>query len=184
MKKLPLICLVFLTAWNASRAQDAIIVKRDGSNLTVHIGARSATHVFIPNGSIKLSEISSITLQERVPADDRWYKTLESAGIELHFDRFDMPASQPITQEQLKQKILQQQPDEDLDARIQKFQVQSTTGKALQLVGIVAVGISGAMLAQSKPDLGAIQGLAIGGSALSAIGFIVDMNALQHLRKR
>ena len=65
---------------------------------------------------------------------------------------------------------------------LDKFRVQRTVGKAFQLVGVLAIGANLLLSQQQKLKPDEIKAIAIGGSAMSAIGFVIDFDAARHLR--
>lgn len=169
-----LIILVLTIICTATYAQNAEITKKDGQKTEVSIIATSSVAVSIPNGTIPLSDISSVNILEAGQMADR---------LALYFSKAGIPATiKGQSNEAIKLAILATQPEEatikELSSSIEKFRVQRQTGKAMQMLGVIAVGAS--ILIKDNVDLQ--KGLAIGGCALSTIGFVIDLDAGKHLK--
>jgi len=177
--KMGLVMATFIIAFMAvsqCHAQQVTITKKDGSVIDSRIIATSTTSLFYPNGNVLISELQSVDIKETGSSADVLSALLIKNKVPVTI--------QGTTNQTIEQQILKATPKQaDLTMvvnSIEKFRTQRQTGKALEMLGMIAVGAS--ILITDDADLQ--KGLVIGGAALSTVGFIIDLDAGKHLRLR
>jgi len=175
MKRLILIVLFFAAL--GVRAQEVIIVKKDGSKVAGRVSATSATTIFLPGQNIKLTDIASVDLQESGTLADDLTTYLTKAAI-------------PVTVlSQSKEGIVRQEIKpaapptdiESIDLRLEKFAVQRKTGKLMQIVGALALGVAASQVID-EPQTNKILSFVSSGAVVA--GIAIDIDASRHLRKK
>lgn len=161
-----------LTATITVKSQNVTLVLKDKNRLSTRITATSNGSVFTPNKTFNYSEIDSALFELK---DQKWqgtYDRFESNGIKISFSGYE--SIQTITKKELDLKSVS-----DAYIMMDKFEHQRTTGKAFQLLGMVAIGLSSLI---KNPDVA--KTTFIGGAAISSVGLIIDIDASRHLRMR
>lgn len=176
---------VLLFSLNLCLAQDVLIEKKDGTRIYSHISATSKTDIYTrDDGTISFKQMSSITFPEKTEQGAKLYNNLEAAGVIVSFG--SVSGGEVIQESKLKAEILAVNQttttNSDIDARIEKFRVQSLTGKSMQLIGM-GLSIASIFVSQNG-DVDLASGMAIGGAVVYTSGFFIDLDALRHLRKK
>ena len=165
-----LLLALTLTAWITVKSQNVTLVLKDKNRLSVKVTATSNGTVFTSNGSFNYSQIDSALFELK---DQKWqgtYDRFEANKIKVSFSGYE-------SIEKIAKKELELKPVSDVYIMMDKFARQRNTGKALELLGVLAIGLS---TLTKDPDV--VKAAFIGGASISSIGFIIDMDASRHLR--
>lgn len=169
-----LIFIHLMTFSLLSFSQNVNLVLKSKSVISTKITATSSGSVFTPNGTFNYSEIDSAKFELK---DQKWqdiYDRLESNSVKVSFTGYQSLSEMSRTA--LANKI-EQKPISDVYIMLDKFASQRNTGKALQLLGIAAIGLS--ILSKDEKTIKAVS---IGGAVVSTVGFVIDFDASRHLR--
>jgi hypothetical protein len=168
--------LLFVVAFVAT-GQRATIVYKTGEEKAVQIKSSTTTELNTDVGVIKFDELTSIS----IPYEDAGMAAkLQPFGVLLLVNGKEVKAKSPV--------FVSNEPPPamgSLEDSIEKFRIQRTQGKALQLAGVLAIGASLIVATTAdEPQLDLVTGLAIGGTVLSTAGFIIDLDAGNRLKRR
>lgn len=150
----------------------AIFHLKDSTKQQVEIVANSKDEVFIAGGSIKLKSINRVEL-----SNDTYKEYFTRNNIPVSINMSIVPLSPVVVPKTAAEKDLDQ-----LYEALERFRFQRTSGKALQLAGVLLVGASAVMASREDPNAELVGGLALGGAIVSTTGFIIDLNASKHLK--
>jgi hypothetical protein len=147
-------------------AQEIKITKKDGSIISDKVVATSSTSIFVSNQTISVKEISKVDVLSSGPDADSFLVYLSKVGL---------------ANENMSPIILN--PDsgftlKELNIAIEDFRAERQLGKGMQMLGILAT--AGSVILGGKKG----QSLAIGGGLVSTIGFVIDLGAGRHLKRK
>lgn len=167
MKTIMLILVACITA----TAQEVIVIKKDGSKLAGKVTATSASTIFLPGQSIKLSDIASVDLQEQGSLANDLTELLTKAGIPV---TVLSQTTEGIVRQEIKPAVITE--TDAIEVKLDKFAVQRKTGKLLQVGGAILASIGALVSEDAAPVVVAV------GGATAVIGLAVDIDAGRHLR--
>ena len=176
MKNL-LIAVLLLMGYAAS-GQVATVVYKDGSHKTVKIISSANTELNTDAGTIKFDELTSVA----IPYEDKnLAEKLHQFGVMMLVDGNEVKVTTPLY---LKPNVTEDVSMRELSESIERFRVQRTNGKVLQLLGVVAVGAGLIIATGDSPKINTIKPIYIGGTILSTVGFIIDLDAGNRLKRK
>ena len=158
---------IFLFCSQLSLAQNVLLVLKSGQRFSTKITATSNSALFTLQGSHFYASVDSAIFELKDQKNQEIYDRLQYNLIKISFTGYKTDY----------QIVKANTPPPDVYLMLDKFAKQRTAGKALQLLGVAAVG-----LAFLSKDADTFKAISIGGVAVSSIGFIVDMDASKHLR--
>lgn len=186
-----LLTIIALTIFFRLDAQQTWIELRNGNSVKTTITGKSPEHIVTNDGAFQLKDISKIHLKEQgfSDIDKQFYESLRNSGVAIYFDFIE--DSSPLLKA-----------NEVTVLSMEKFRQQTTTAKALQLVGALALGVAITMNAladdQYQEDIKSGAAFRAGYDSplwaptwlppaafgIMGAGFAIDLGARKHLRSK
>lgn len=200
--KMGLILAVVILSFMAvsqCQAQEVLITKKNGDRIEQRVQGTSPTQIYFAGGSVSLADIDNVYIKTEGKVADNFASYLTKNNITItRVEPKKVEIKKPIvTADVVEEKVL------DLDQSIEKFRVQRQTGKAMQLIGVLVIGgasalqasfnkqyqddykayLNGKIKKEPQPELVSPY-ISMGGVAISAVGFIIDIDAGRHLKRK
>jgi|GEM_PF-3520097 len=125
-----------------SYSQSSKLELKNGDVKEVQIVAHSSTDLFVEDGQIEYSEISKAYFMDSLANSERLYKALRKSGVIVVFgegvsvdEKLEAELPMMLINPVSNEKNLM-----SLDLRLESFRKDRTTAKAVQLIGILAIG--------------------------------------------
>lgn len=184
-------------------AQSGILKMKDGTERPVKITATSSSSVFTSNGTFSYSSIAEAIFDTKEQRYQTVYDRLAANGISVSFPDpaesiapevvEEKPAPVPVpTQPQSTVVYTQTITMEDLVKGINEYQVQSSGGKGVMMLGAAILStyfVLNAVTYEQNKNLKPGDtvktvplALPIAGAVVLTIGISIDMSALKHLK--
>lgn len=172
-------------------SQNVLLKFKDGTLKKTQILATSSSALITKEGNVSFITIDSASFETRKAVDQSLYDRLTDAGVKLKFD--------VVVAKEATSILLQNKAQESVDINFERFEEQRSLGKILQLLGGAALSASLYLVMKSNNDaIDAAKstppknyepkklpiGLVIGGAASMCVGFMIDIGAGKHLKKR
>lgn len=148
-------------------AQEIMIFKKDGSTISGKVVATSSTSIFLPNQTIFVKDVDKVNILSFGPDSDSFSLYLSKVGL-LKESVNQIPLNTQGSDFTLK----------EITIAIEAFREERQLGKGMQMLGIIAT--AGSVIIGGKEG----QAFAIGGGLVSTIGFVIDLGAGRHLKKK
>lgn len=183
MKQLLTFALIIIT-FNCL-SQEILIIKKDSKRIATKVSGVGSSSIGTRAGTFYYNEMDSVFLKEKKDEDKNLHKRLADAKVKLVFRNFELPTEPvkpvPSKEEQFKNEVLVT--SSDIETRLEKFRVQRTTGKALELIAFAAGATASILATDKKPDYDTVKSVWVGAAAIGTIGFIIDLEAGFRLKK-
>lgn len=201
MKKLTIIFAGLLLSMSAS-AQVIFVTKKDSTQFETKINATSKTDLYVPEGRIPISDLISVAFDGYQEGSVALYDNLRKQKVVVSYDyKKGSKAPSYIAVPDSPLKVAGREPVslDQVVVRLNEFNNQRQTAKAMQLIGVLAIGGSVALQAiynqQYADDLAKWNGsgpaptqnvvpsaIPIAGAVLFTIGISIDLSAGKHLK--
>lgn len=159
---------------SCANAQTTVIFHlKDSTTQQAEIVANSKDVVYIPGGSIKITDIIRVEL-----SNDKYKNYFTKNNIPVSINASISPTSPILVP---PTDITKNDLDQLYDG-LERFRFQRTTGKVLQLVGVLLVAGGAIYATVDDPNDELVAGLSLGGGIVSTVGFVVDLSASKHLK--
>ena len=153
-------------------AQDVKITLRDSSHVESKIKALSQDQLFTQAGNYPYKNIAVLKYSNG-SIDQKYINIMLSYKVAIYNGDQMLSTVSPVFNQASTTDIL-------IIENLVKFEKQRTTGKALQLIGMVVTAASIAIQIQD-PDKSNVAFPIVGGG-LSLVGFVIDLDASKHLK--
>jgi hypothetical protein len=200
MKKL-LILIALITSLTAS-AQVILVTKKDSTQFETKINATSKTDLYVPEGRLPMSDLLSVSFDGYMESNASLYDNLRKQNVVVNYDYkkgSKAPSYQAVTDSPIKVAGREPVSLDQVVIRLNEFNNQRQTAKAMQLIGVLALGGSVALQAiynqQYADDLAKWNGsgspptqnivpsaVPIAGALLFTIGIGIDLGAGKQLK--
>ncbi len=205
MKYVVLMLLMFVGF--AASAQQILLTKKDGEKIETAIVGRSNDILFITNNQIHFSDIAEVAFAGYDSDANELHRYLKSRNIIVTYSyKVGALSSDSTITVKPVSSVMVNTPEEmsknavigieQLRNSLESYRSQRSTGKFMQVAGILIT--SGAAALQAKYNNDNLANLAkpkyepkyvapgvyMVGGLVGAIGFVVDWNAGSHLRKQ
>lgn len=172
-----LFLVMLLTAAFESLGQVVGLTRKDTAQFETKIRSYSNSELVTTAGKVRMSDIKAIAFSSYQASSESLYEACRNNGIQVTYD-YKVGSAKAVMKSPL---LVGSQDYGNID--IESYRIQTKTGKLLELSGL-GIACLAAVLSSNSKSSSSGSGLAIAGGVVMTTGFIIELDALKHLKKQ